>query len=288
MNDQTSKKGEEASGPIGGEKLREARRANDISIRDIAKELHLDEPKVRALEENRFDVLGAPVFAKGHMRKYAELVGVPADDILSDYYQLNRSAGAPPIVGPKRDRPREFMPGPWIIAVLLIAVMAAAAFWWFSREDADAARPAVEPAMLAPFATRPNDSATAIEESADADAGQVAEPVVAEEEILPVPERALLITEPVTLDEGTSLLPQVRIELTYSGDCWTEVSDASGRRLFYDLGSAGRVVSIGGDAPLRLILGDGNNVSITVEGRDYPIPNSARSGRIARLTINLP
>ncbi len=46
----------------------------------MAKELHLDEPKVQALEENQFDVLGAPVFAKGHLRKYAELVGVPVDD----------------------------------------------------------------------------------------------------------------------------------------------------------------------------------------------------------------
>jgi cytoskeletal protein RodZ len=99
---------------------------------------------------------------------------------------------------------------------------------------------------------------------------------------------APLITEPILQDEGTSLLPQVNIELTYSGDCWTEVSDASGRRLFYDLGTAGRVVSIGGDAPLRLVLGDRNNVSITVEGRDYPMPNSPRGARLARLTINRP
>jgi len=94
------------------------------------------------------------------------------------------------------------------------------------------------------------------------------------------------VQEPV--NSAPSSLPQVRVELTYTGDCWTEVSDASGKRLFYDLGAAGRVVPLRGDAPLRIVLGDSANVSITVEGRDYQIPSSARSGRLARLTINRP
>ena len=75
MSDDAKEPDTDEEGPLGGERLRAARRANDISLRDIAKELHLDEGKVRALEQNDFDVLGAPVFAKGHLRKYAELVG---------------------------------------------------------------------------------------------------------------------------------------------------------------------------------------------------------------------
>ena len=59
---------DDSAGPVGGERLAAGRRERGISVHEIAKELHLDEPKVRALEENRFDVLGAPVFAKGHMR----------------------------------------------------------------------------------------------------------------------------------------------------------------------------------------------------------------------------
>ncbi len=58
-------------GPMAGERLRQARHEQQISVLEVAKELHLDEPKVRALERNEFDVLGAPVFAKGHLRKYA-------------------------------------------------------------------------------------------------------------------------------------------------------------------------------------------------------------------------
>ena len=79
---------EEPKGPMGGERLAEARREQQISVHEIAKELHLDEPKVRALERNEFDVLGAPVFAKGHLKTYAHLVNVDEADVMSDYYHL--------------------------------------------------------------------------------------------------------------------------------------------------------------------------------------------------------
>ena len=290
MNEQSTDNEEESGGPLGGKRLRAARRDNDISVRDIAKELHLDEPRVRALEENNFEDLGAPVFAKGHMRKYAELVGVPVDDILADYYQLNRSAGAPPVVGPKRNLPRDISPGPWIVAGMLVALIAAAAYWWFTRETEVQSSAGIEPATLAPFVSDSgagDSTDEAIEENTDelvADTAIDSDTTNAELAVGSVQ----LQTDPIVQDSTTSLLPQVRVELTYSGDCWTEASDASGRRLFYDLGTAGRVVTIGGDAPIRIVLGDGDNVSLRVEGRDYPIPNSARSGRLARLTINRP
>ena len=141
---------DDSAGPVGGERLAACRRERGISVHEIAKELHLDEPKVRALEENRFDVLGAPVFAKGHLRKYAELVGVPIDDVLADYYQLNRSVGAPPVVGPPRKDPREISVSPWIAGVVVMIVVAAAAWWWIAREPMTTPV-TVEPATLAPF-----------------------------------------------------------------------------------------------------------------------------------------
>lgn len=287
MDDRSNNSDEQETGPIGGERLRAARRANDISVRDIAKELHLDEHKVRALEENNFDVLGAPVFAKGHLRKYAELVGIAVEDILSDYYQMNRAAGAPPVVGPKRQQPRDFNPVPWIVGALAILVIGAATYWWFTRTPAPESSAAIEPATLAPFASEPDGEESVVGESQEDSGDDVADTLEVAEDPEPV-ESAPLVTEPIVQDAAASDLPQVQIQLTYSGDCWTEVTDASGQRLFYDLGAAGRTVTVGGDAPLRLILGDGDNVSISVAGRPFTIPNSARSGRLARLTINRP
>jgi len=303
MKDKSGKSEEEqqeTSGPVGGERLRIARRENDVSVRDIAKELHLDEPKVRALEKNEFDALGAPVFAKGHLRKYAELVGIGADEIMSDYYQMNRSVGAPPVVGPKRKLPSDVSLGPWIGGILLIASLAGAGYWWFIRE-APPALPEIELGSLAPFSSGADSSDILdVDETTETDTQPPVIDLTAAEDVIddsadevidasePVAESVsnsvAAISEPI--NSPPSDLPQVEVALTYSGDCWTEVSDASGRRLFYDLGQAGRTITLSGDSPLRVVLGDSANVSVTVDGSDYSIPASARTGRLARLTLS--
>lgn len=276
----------ESGGPLGGERLAAARRAHEISATDIAKELHLDELKIRALERNDFGVLGAPVFAKGHLRKYAELVGVPVDDVLADYYELNRSAGAPPVVGPKRKFRRDIAWGPWVGIAVIVVMVIGGAYWFFTRGPSltlSQSTPAVR-VSNAPAATEPGPR----EESADtADAESGLEPDAqdaAPETLVAALAPQAGAAEPAV--QASSPPPQVNVELVYSGDCWTEITDASGRSLFYDLGTEGRVVTLAGHEPLQVVLGASENVSIAVEGRDYPIPDSARRGRMARLTIH--
>lgn len=276
----------ESGGPLGGERLAAARRAHEISATDIAKELHLDELKIRALERNDFGVLGAPVFAKGHLRKYAELVGVPVDDVLADYYELNRSAGAPPVVGPKRKFRRDIAWGRWVGTAVFVVIVIGGAYWFFTRGPSltfSPLTPAVRVSNVPP-ATEPRRR----EEPPDTGGAESAQELDAED---PTPES--LVTSPAPqagaaepAEQASSLPPQVNVELVYSGDCWTEITDASGRSLFYDLGTEGRVVTLAGQEPLQVVLGASENVSIAVEGRDYPIPDSARRGRMARLTIH--
>ncbi len=290
--------------PVGGERLAETRRAHGISVHEIAKELHIDEPKVRALEENRFDVLGAPVFAKGHMRKYAELVGLPVDDILADYSQLNRSAGAPPVVGPPRKVPREILIGPWVGGVVVILVLALAAWWWFSLEQT-VERVTVQPGTLAPFASErengpservngpsepqddpspdADDSAPPLDDEATADLAE--EPLVFAGEPVPEPQFGLGVAEEIPFDSNVAVGSSVELALSFTGDCWMEVTDATGRRLYFDLGTEGRSVTLNGAEPLAVLLGKSANVSIRVNGFDYSIPAANRRGNMARLTI---
>lgn len=285
-------------GPVAGERLRAARRANDISVRDVAKELHLDEHKVRALEKNEFDTLGAPVFAKGHLRKYAELVGVDTDDVMTDYYQMNRASGVPPVVGPKRRIPRDVNPLPWVIGGGVVILVFAALYWWFAIRSPEPVA-AIEPAGLSPFVSSEVDD----EPQPESPPPQSAEPEPAPETSLadsPLSETSPEETQStdlagVAIDSAgvapatfapTPGVPQVELDLAFSGDCWTEVSDASGRRLYYALGQAGSIVTVTGDAPLGVILGDAANVSLTVDGQSWSIPRSAIRGRLARMTIS--
>ena len=241
----------ELTGPLGGERLAEARRTQQISVLEVAKELHLDEPKVRALERNDFDVLGAPVFAKGHLRKYAQLVGVDPDDVIADYYQMTRSEGMPPVVTTGRPRFREEVsPGPWI-AVIIVILVAAASYWWFAAGSGTVVAPATSPEEAMP-----------VEQS---------DPVVSQ----PLPQPA------ETLDDG-----EMRLSLSFSGDCWTEISDATGRRLFFNMGRIGRTVELTGKAPLAVLFGNAENVVVHVDGKRYPVSPSTAGSRTARLTIS--
>ena len=268
----------EPAGPRGGERLADARRALQISALEVAKELHLDEPKVRALERNEFDVLGAAVFAKGHLRKYAQLVGVDPDDVYADYYQLTRSESMPPVVVGRSRMRQEVSPGPWIAAIIVILV-AAISYWWFAIESGTAIVSETSPEEAMPV-EQSEILAEPREQTAELTTAQADEEMVADD-IQSEPVASQLLPEPVAgLADG-----EIRLSLSFSGDCWTEVSDATGQRLFYELGHSGRTVELTGRAPLAVLLGNSENVDVRVNGNEYPVSPSIAGSRTARLTI---
>jgi len=290
MTDKTSNAEKPEDVPVGGERLRAARQARDISVWDVAKELHLDEHKVRALEKNDFEVLGAPVFAKGHLRKYAELVGVDTGDVMTDYYQMNRDTGAPPVVGPKHNILREVEATPWVLGGLGVVIVIALVWWFFGRapeEPVVTNQPARSASFVAAETGAEDEDKVPVSQPVDPaplKSGTVVDVSVAQG---PEPEETVADELPgYEVDyEPTSGVLQVALNLVFTGDCWTEVSDGAGRRLYYDLGHEGDVVNVIGDEPLGIILGDVENVSLMVDGMPYSIPRSAVRDRLARLTI---
>ncbi|MBT8089302.1 MAG: DUF4115 domain-containing protein [Gammaproteobacteria bacterium] len=296
MSDATDNSGEVTAaseqGPLGGERLAEARRAQQISVLEIAKELHLDEPKVRALERNEFDVLGAPVFAKGHLRKYAQLVQVDESDVMADYYQLNRASGAPPVIATRPRPRREMSPGPWI-AVIVVIVVVATAYWWFTTRPEVVEQPTQEFVPQESLPASEPDSLPASE--AETLPAQENESLpAAEDEAVEVSDDDSAVLQSALDSDGnyaatTAAAPndgQMQMLITYSGDCWTEISDAKGRRLFFGLGTDGRTVELSGEAPFNVLFGNAANVSIRVNGTERPISAAERRGNTARLTVS--
>ncbi len=289
-------KTEKAQGPLAGERLAVARREQQITVLEVAKELHLDEPKVRALEQNNFDFLGAPVFAKGHLRKYASLVGVDMDDVLLDYYKLNRSSDMPPVVGKVRKSAREFSPGSWI-GLIVVVFIAAASYWWFvvakNPLDVPDPQPASSESQTSELSTTgvtdDGFEAVAVETPAPISEEVFADEVVAEESVDEgfVEEPALAPVQAQTTAVNLAA-GQVRLSMRFSGDCWTEISDASGERLYFNLGREGRTANVTGEAPLSVLFGNANNVSVRVNGSDYAFAPADLRGETARLTIDRP
>ena len=119
--------------PSPGALLRSAREACGLSIDEVADRLRLNEALVLAMEEDRFGLLGAPVFARGHLRNYAALVGAPEREVLAAF---DIGDVPEPTVLPALDRApstRGRGRGGWIAAGIVLALAVAAAAWWLAR-----------------------------------------------------------------------------------------------------------------------------------------------------------
>jgi cytoskeleton protein RodZ len=65
-----------------GGRLREARQAAGLSVPEVASRLRMPVHVVEALEDGRWQVIGASVFVRGQLRSYARLLGVDVEPFL--------------------------------------------------------------------------------------------------------------------------------------------------------------------------------------------------------------
>ena len=128
-----------AIGP--GERLQAARIQQGLSLDDVANRMHLSLDILKAIEDNKFEVITAPIFVKGYLRAYARIVSLNEDEIILQYRDFY-SEEDPPISSTSNILP-ELSAGDvrikWTtyLVILVIAVMLAA--WWWNREQSSEA-----------------------------------------------------------------------------------------------------------------------------------------------------
>lgn len=253
-----------------GELLRVERERRGLTVRQAADELHLDAHLVSAIESNNFLALGAPVYAKGHLRKYASLLGLSPDDVIAHYQTLTDVPAVPTVMplsaSPPRERVSLRVPV-WIITALVVGAVA----WWLAAwllDRRDSSEPAAVsgnvamPVVVAPAAdtSTPNQSAPDVSLN-----GQV--PVEPQSAQLPS-------TQPETTVPATSAAAtnELTMQLRFAAPSWAEVHDASNKRLMFDIGQPGQTRSVSGKPPLTVNLGLASAVSMTVNSRPVAIP----------------
>jgi cytoskeleton protein RodZ len=114
-----------------GETLRAAREKRGAKLTEVAERLRLDLAVIQALEEERFDSLGAPVYVRGHLRRYADYLGEANGPLQALYAGLQESGVEPDLTqAPRamgRHRPRSLL---WPIVLLVGAVVLISIVWW--------------------------------------------------------------------------------------------------------------------------------------------------------------
>ena len=81
-------------------------------------------------------------------------------------------------------------------------------------------------------------------------------------------------------------IAEVKLKVNYNGACWTEIYDAFGNVLFYDLGNNDQDVIVSGVAPLDVLFGAIDQVNnIKVDDQDFALPITSRRGSVLRFEI---
>ena len=78
---------ESDSGSIG-KTLARARIIQNLEQREVAAHLNVDLSVIQAIERDDFRTLGAPVFVRNYLKRYAQLTRISEDEILERYKQL--------------------------------------------------------------------------------------------------------------------------------------------------------------------------------------------------------
>lgn len=71
---------------------------------------------------------------------------------------------------------------------------------------------------------------------------------------------------------------------TFSEDCWLEVTNASGRKVFSAVRLAGQGLRVRGTAPFKVVVGNAPAVSLAFNGRTVDVVSNNRR-KMARLTL---
>ncbi len=264
--------GSAAAGPTPGAMLRQERERRALTIQQAAEELHLDPVMIEAIEANRFTLLGAPVYARGHLRKYASVLGLSPQRIIERYDALSDVPAVPtPVPVRSADtvwRERSSLKLPLWITMVLLALGAGWGLYQLYQEQAFDIAPATVQAPLEVLLDGPAESSAT--DSGELAAGEApsepsGEPVAAStEQIDTVMEQA----------QGAGTQP-IRLHLAFSAPSWTEIYDASGRQLMFGTGAPGTTRTVDGVPPLRVTLGFASAVSAQVDERQIVIPRRA-------------
>src|SRR5215831_4106102 len=234
-----------------GDWLRQERERQGASVQRIAADMHLSTTVIEAIEHDRFSSLGAPVFAKGHLRKYASLLGLPIDRIFELYEKLEDAPRevdpvpltqrtAEPALRPvirdmqsstSESGPRRVSIAFWIGSFLVVVIVVLIAWWVLGR------RPTTERTGRQEAAT----PTSIMQAASNKPLSESQSPAAASTPNTVATNATVSASQTTTKPAHPTAAPppgKLRIRLIFARDSWAEVSDAAGKQMWSGVGRA--------------------------------------------------
>ena len=143
-----------------GQKLKAERERRGVSAQKMADDMHLDAWVIDALESGDYQRIGPSVYAKGHLRKYAGILGVSTAEPGAEP-KPPPTGGIPPMPIIRMDRPPALSKSTVtkLGGLAALVLLAAGILWWRPWHRAPAATAATAAAAQPPAAAGAGTSA---------------------------------------------------------------------------------------------------------------------------------
>ena len=291
-----------------GTRLKEARIAQGLSVKDVSSRLNLKIEIVEALENGLDEKLPVSTYVRGYIRSYAKIVNLDGNELIGLYE--NKPIAPPEIIpdmrtasqASSRDKPVRAVTYlvTFILALLLIAWLQGN---YVIRTDID--KPETDNQDNANYIQEPqamdetqqskdtvyyypginlDDYSPANRERNDISEGpgtEASNPDLLEldkfQDDVQLPDDEINPTTPSTVTGD-------RLRFILNGESWIEVSDALNKKMYIGMAKAGEEIRLEGTAPFRILLGYSPAVKVVFNGKNFDTAPYSEAG-IARFTL---
>ncbi|POT60047.1 cytoskeleton protein RodZ [Citrobacter amalonaticus] len=307
-----------------GVRLRNAREQLGLSQQAVAERLCLKVSTVRDIEEDKAPADLASTFLRGYIRSYARLVHIPEEELLPGLEKQApiRPANVAPMqsfsLGKRRKKPDGWlMTLTWLVLFVVVGLTGA---WWWQNHKAqqeeittmadqssaelnangdnsqsvplDTSEPAGQSTTSAPADTAQTTTPLTTAPAVDPQQNAVVSPSQANVDTAtttPTTPAAPGVAAPLPDDRASVATPAAdpnALVMNFTADCWLEVTDATGKKLFSGMQRKDGTLNLTGQAPYKLKIGAPAAVQIQYQGKPVDLSRFIRTNQVARLTVN--
>jgi cytoskeleton protein RodZ len=275
-----------------GQILKQARERANLSIQEIADKIKLKKILIENIEQDNYDINISLTFVRGYLKLYAKHVYVEEAEILKAFESLSTQKKEPvKLQSFSRRVANQANDDKLMIVTYLIvaAVIALVVIWWFQQSSTDATSisspknrldsviPDVIEQEVLPFDTNDTPDIEIVNSTSGDENIFTAEPT-----LIPL-EAEISDASDITITETTS---PVELIFEFSGDCWINLSDATGENIAYGVKVKGYVMTQSGIPPFVVTLGAPEAVKIRYAGEPLDM-SFLPTGRIAKFDLPL-
>ena len=288
-----------------GQILRQARERAKLSTQDIADNIKLKRALIEEIEQDNFDINISLTFVRGYLKLYAKHVHVEETEVLNAYEKLSTQKREPAKLQSFSRRVENQSNDDKLMLVtylILAVIITLVVIYWFQQSSTDATASnvtkypenVISQEILPLEQTLTSDAATLlspqINVNMSSDDSNVTKELITDNQSIS-PENysdtdSLAVLADATETSIVETKAPVKLIFEFSGDCWLNLTDATGENIAYGVKVNGRVMPVSGIPPFVVTLGAPEVVKIRYAGESIDM-SFLPFGRIAKFNLPL-